>query len=411
MRRTCARRLWSAPSALGRADFEARRQDQENLLDLLQHAGMAVLWIDNQSGCKGVCDRVPNVSATEVARTAGCSGEGCLDEAMLRGLDERIAALDAQRRSRGIVVVMHQMGSHGPAYYKRSPKNAKPFQPECESSALQHCPREALLTESLTLEETNWLGGQPTITDAAAEARERIGGRDPILPARAVVAQGIDAQDLAQQRAEVLAVAVRITGRPAVAEADRLTAATIRGLAMDGVQAANSGHPGMPLGMADVATVLWTRFLRYDPTDPAWPDRDRFVLSAGHGSMLIYALLHLTGYPGVTLDEIKRFRQLHSKTAGHPEVGITPGVETTTGPLGQGFASAVGMALAEAHLAARYNRPGLQIVDHFTWCLAGDGDLMEGVAAEAASLAGHLGLGKLIALYDDNHITIDGGTF
>lgn len=191
-----------------------------------------------------------------------------------------------------------------------------------------------------------------------------------------------------------------------MSDLDQLTANTIRGLAMDAVQAANSGHPGMPLGMADVATVLWTRFLKYDPADPTWFDRDRFVLSAGHGSMLLYAMLHLTGQ-GLTLDDLKSFRQWGSRCAGHPEYGEAPGVETTTGPLGQGFAMGVGMAIAEAHLRARFG-PGL--VDHWTYAIVSDGDLMEGVAAEAASLAGHLKLGRLVYLYDDNRITIDGST-
>ena len=187
---------------------------------------------------------------------------------------------------------------------------------------------------------------------------------------------------------------------------DRLTANTIRGLAMDGVQAANSGHPGMPLGMADVAAVLWSRFLRYDPTDSAWFDRDRFVLSAGHGSMLLYAMLHLTGQ-GLTLDDLKSFRQWGSRCAGHPEFGEAPGIETTTGPLGAGFAMGVGMAIAEAHLRARF---GEGVCNHWTYAIVSDGDLMEGVASEAASLAGHLGLGRLVYLYDDNGITIDGST-
>jgi transketolase len=181
----------------------------------------------------------------------------------------------------------------------------------------------------------------------------------------------------------------------------------IRALSMDAVQAANSGHPGMPMGMADVATVLFTRFLKYDPAAPDWPDRDRFVLSAGHGSMLLYSLLYLTGYEDITIDEIKNFRQLGSKTAGHPEFGEAAGIEMTTGPLGQGFATAVGMALAERMVAARF---GDEIVDHYTYVIAGDGDLMEGVSHEAASFAGHLGLSKLIVLYDDNNISIDGGT-
>jgi transketolase len=181
----------------------------------------------------------------------------------------------------------------------------------------------------------------------------------------------------------------------------------IRALAMDAVEQAKSGHPGMPMGMADVATVLFTQFLRFDPRVPDWPDRDRFVLSAGHGSMLLYALLHLTGYADMTLDELERFRQLGSRTAGHPERGHAAGIETTTGPLGQGIGNSVGMALAERMLAAEF---GDQIVDHHTYVIASDGDLMEGVSHEAASLAGHLGLNKLIVFYDDNSISIDGPT-
>jgi transketolase len=181
----------------------------------------------------------------------------------------------------------------------------------------------------------------------------------------------------------------------------------IRVLAMDAVEQAKSGHPGMPMGMADVATVLWSRFLKFDPTRPDWPDRDRFVLSAGHGSMLLYALLHLTGYPGWSLEELKRFRQLGSRTAGHPEYGHGPGIETTTGPLGQGLANAVGMALAERLLNARF---GDDLVDHRTYVIAGDGCLMEGVSHEAISLAGHLQLGKLVVLWDDNAVSIDGST-
>ncbi|HUN50126.1 MAG TPA: transketolase [Candidatus Sulfotelmatobacter sp.] len=181
----------------------------------------------------------------------------------------------------------------------------------------------------------------------------------------------------------------------------------IRALAMDAVEKANSGHPGMPMGMADVATVLFTRFLKFDPAKAGWPDRDRFVLSAGHGSMLLYALLHLTGYPGMDMAQIERFRQLGSKTAGHPEFGHAPGIETTTGPLGQGLANAVGMAIAERLLAARF---GSSLVDHRTYVIAGDGCLMEGISQEAISLAGHLRLSKLIVLFDDNHISIDGPT-
>src|SRR5579884_1510373 len=179
----------------------------------------------------------------------------------------------------------------------------------------------------------------------------------------------------------------------------------IRALAMDAVEQAKSGHPGLPMGAADVATVLFTRFLKFDPSEPNWADRDRFVLSAGHGSMLIYALLYLTGYSSVTLEEIKRFRQLGSKTPGHPENFVTSGVETTTGPLGQGLATAVGMAIAERHMAAAF---GSEIVDHRTYVLASDGDLMEGVSQEAIALAGHLKLNKLIVLFDDNGISIDG---
>lgn len=184
---------------------------------------------------------------------------------------------------------------------------------------------------------------------------------------------------------------------------------TVKTLAIDAVQKANSGHPGMPMGAAVMGSVLWTRFLVHDPSAPHWPDRDRFVLSAGHGSMLLYALLHLTGYD-LPIEELQHFRQWGSKTPGHPEHGHTIGVEVTTGPLGTGFAAAVGMALAERHLGTVYNRPGHAIVDHFTYGICSDGDLMEGIASEAASLAGHLGLGKLIFLYDDNKISIDGST-
>jgi transketolase len=184
---------------------------------------------------------------------------------------------------------------------------------------------------------------------------------------------------------------------------------TIRTLAMDAVQKANSGHPGAPMGMAPAAYVLWTRYLRHNPANPQWPDRDRFVLSGGHASMLLYSLLHLTGYD-LSLDDIKNFRQWGSKTPGHPEYRHTPGVETTTGPLGQGLANAVGMAMAERHLAARFNRDRHAVVDHYTYVICGDGDLMEGISAEATSLAGHLGLGRLIVLYDDNQISIEGST-
>jgi transketolase len=184
---------------------------------------------------------------------------------------------------------------------------------------------------------------------------------------------------------------------------------TISCLSMDAVEKANSGHPGMPMGCADFAALLWSRILKYNPKDPDWPDRDRFVLSAGHGSMLLYSVLHLTGYD-VSMEDLKAFRQWGSRTPGHPEAGVTPGVETTTGPLGQGFANGVGMALAEAMLAATFNRDGLNLVDHFTYGIVSDGDLMEGVAAEAASLAGHLKLGKLIYFYDSNRISIDGPT-
>jgi len=190
---------------------------------------------------------------------------------------------------------------------------------------------------------------------------------------------------------------------------DQLCINTIRMLAVDGVQKANSGHPGMPMGAAPMAYVLWTRFLRHNPANSTWPNRDRFVLSAGHGSMLLYSLLHLTGYD-LSLEELKNFRQWESKTPGHPESCCAPGVETTTGPLGQGFANGVGMAIAERFLAAHFNRPGHPIVDHHTYAIVSDGDLMEGISHEAASLAGHLRLGKLIYLYDDNRISIEGST-
>jgi transketolase len=213
------------------------------------------------------------------------------------------------------------------------------------------------------------------------------------MPDRLVAAS---AQDLAQPSA----------APSARAEHDRMANA-IRALAMDAVEKANSGHPGLPMGAADIATVLFTRFLKFDPADPDWPDRDRFVLSAGHGSMLLYALLYLVGYEKMTIEAIKRFRQLGSLTPGHPEYGHTPGVETTTGPLGQGLGNAVGMAIAERHLAAEF---GGDIVDHYTYVLASDGDLMEGISQEAIALAGHLKLKKLIVLYDDNGISIDGPT-
>ncbi len=190
---------------------------------------------------------------------------------------------------------------------------------------------------------------------------------------------------------------------------DQLCVNTIRTLSVDAIQAANSGHPGAPMGLASAAYVLWTRVMKHNPKNPQWPDRDRFVLSGGHASMLLYSVLHLTGYD-VTLDDIRNFRQWGSKTPGHPEYGHTPGVETTTGPLGQGIANAVGMAMAERFLAARFNRNGSEIVDHHTYVMCGDGDLMEGISYEAASLAGHLGLGKLICIYDDNRISIEGST-
>ncbi|HSM25858.1 MAG TPA: transketolase, partial [Anaerolineaceae bacterium] len=185
---------------------------------------------------------------------------------------------------------------------------------------------------------------------------------------------------------------------------------TIRFLSADSVQTANSGHPGLPMGAAAMAYTIWTKHLKHNPKNPDWVDRDRFILSGGHGSMLLYSLLFLTGYD-LTLEDLKQFRQLGSKTPGHPEVGLTPGVETTTGPLGQGFANGVGFAIAEAHLAAKYNQSNqAKLVDHFVYAIVTDGDLMEGVSSEAASLAGHLKLGKLIYLYDDNQISIDGST-
>src|SRR5512140_2937601 len=193
------------------------------------------------------------------------------------------------------------------------------------------------------------------------------------------------------------------------ADLDQLAINTIRFLSVDAIQKANSGHPGLPMGAAPMAYVLWTRFLRHNPANPHWWNRDRFILSAGHGSMLLYSLLHLTGYD-LSLEQIEHFRQWGSITPGHPERGITPGVETTTGPLGQGFANGVGLAMAEAYLAARYNQDGYPVIDHYTYSIVSDGDLMEGVASEAASLAGHLRLGKLIYLYDQNHVTLSAGT-
>ncbi|MBA3629845.1 MAG: transketolase [Actinobacteria bacterium] len=197
--------------------------------------------------------------------------------------------------------------------------------------------------------------------------------------------------------------------RNAAGDPDQLVVNTIRTLAIDAVEAAGSGHPGTPMALAPVAYALWSRFLKHDPSDPGWSDRDRFVLSAGHASMLLYAMLHLSGYD-LPLDELKRFRQWGSRCPGHPERGVTPGVEVTTGPLGQGFANAVGLSIAERMLAARFNRPGHDVVDHYTHAICSDGDLMEGISAEAASLAGSLHLGKLVVLYDDNHITIEGST-
>ena len=190
---------------------------------------------------------------------------------------------------------------------------------------------------------------------------------------------------------------------------DNLTINTLRFLAADAVQSANSGHPGLPLGAAPMAYVIWKRHLKHNPKNPNWYDRDRFVLSAGHGSALLYALIHLSGYD-LSLNELRNFRQWDSKTPGHPEYGHTPGVETTTGPLGQGFANGVGMAMSERFLSKKYNKSNLNVVDHHVYGIVSDGDLMEGIASEAASLAGHLNLGKLIYLYDDNNITIDGST-
>src|SRR5947209_4554418 len=197
--------------------------------------------------------------------------------------------------------------------------------------------------------------------------------------------------------------------RDTTPELEQLCINTIRALSLDAVQKAESGHPGLPLGAAPLAYVLWTRFLRFNPKNPKWQGRDRFLLSAGHGSMLLYSLLYLTGYD-LPLEELKRFRQWGSKTPGHPENILTPGVEITTGPLGQGFANGVGMAMGAAHLAAKFNKPEFPLIDNYIYAIVSDGDLMEGVASEAASLAGHLKLGKLIYLYDDNHVTIEGFT-
>src|SRR5688500_17344579 len=193
------------------------------------------------------------------------------------------------------------------------------------------------------------------------------------------------------------------------AQIEQLAIDAIRVLSMDAVQKADSGHPGTPMALAPLAYALWTRHMRYDPRDPLWPDRDRFVLSAGHASMLLYSVLYLTGY-AVSLDDLKQFRQWESSTPGHPEYGYTPGVEATTGPLGQGVRNPVGMAIAESQLAALFNRPGHSVVDHYTGFIASDGDIMEGISHEASSYAGHLRLGKLIGFYDYNHITIDGDT-
>lgn len=188
---------------------------------------------------------------------------------------------------------------------------------------------------------------------------------------------------------------------------EQLSINTIRTLSIDAIEKANSGHPGMPMGAAPMAYTLWTQFMKHNPNNPTWFNRDRFVLSAGHGSMLLYSLLHLSGYD-VTMDDLKNFRQWGSKTPGHPEYGHTAGVDATTGPLGQGIATAVGMAMAERHLAAKYNRDAYNVVDHYTYAICGDGDLMEGVSAEASSLAAHLQLGRLVVLYDSNDISLDG---
>jgi transketolase len=201
-----------------------------------------------------------------------------------------------------------------------------------------------------------------------------------------------------------------VTATDSATTLDKLCVDTIRTLSMDAVQKANSGHPGTPMALAPVAYVLYTRVMRHAPRDPQWPDRDRFVLSAGHASMLLYSTLYLTGYDVSLENDIEQFRQLGSRAAGHPEYGHLPGIEVTTGPLGQGISHAVGMALAERMLAARFNRPDHEIVDHHTFVIASDGDIEEGISSEASSLAGHLGLGRLICFYDQNHISIEGNT-
>src|ERR1700743_2614752 len=203
-----------------------------------------------------------------------------------------------------------------------------------------------------------------------------------------------------------------LANEPAVATAtdiEQLCIDTVRVLSADAVQKANSGHPGTPMATAPMGHVLWARNMRYNPKDPAWPNRDRFVLSSGHACMLQYSYLYLTGYE-LTLEDIKQFRQLHSKTPGHPEYGLTPGIEITTGPLGQGFANGIGMAIAQKSLAARFNRPGYDLFNYTIYAICSDGDMMEGVSSEAASIAGHLGLGNIVYLYDDNHISIEGNT-
>src|SRR5947207_2320838 len=257
----------------------------------------------------------------------------------------------------------------------------------------------------IDLDGSHVISPPPVPTTAAP----RLAPRVPIAVAIAGPIAGVMTKPDRLSSATVIASAIAAAvappnAKPATrAQHDRMANA-IRALAMDAVEQAKSGHPGLPMGAADIATVLFTRFLKFDSTDPAWPDRDRFVLSAGHGSMLVYALLHLLGYEAMTIEQIKRFRKLGSMTPGHPEHGHTPGVETTTGPLGQGLANAVGMAIAERHLAAEFG----DIVDHHTFVLTSDGDLMEGVSQEAIALAGHLKLSKLIVLFDDNGITIDG---